>query len=237
MTPTLAAPPELVPLDAVATRLAGPDADTMSALATLVDDPRAVAAWLGSLDTAEQATAIANRSYWHANGFAKLVLHVGAGFRLRLHAWPPGQDRRGESNPHGHRWRFASTVLCGEGLRATHYAEAAGGMSYVRYLYGGGRDVGMLSPAGNATLVTTDVADVRAHDRYAVTTDTVHTVDPLGTSLVATLVVQGAPRVESTVVYCAPGQDADQPGRPIRPEDVRQLLRAVVVASGRVARG
>jgi hypothetical protein len=52
----------------------------------------------------------------------------------------------------------------------------------------------------------------------------------MGTSVVATLVVQGPPRLESTVVYCAPGEDNEQPGWPIRPRAVRQLVHAVLGA-------
>jgi hypothetical protein len=79
-------------------------------------------------------------------------------------------------------------------------------------------------------LAVNEVCVVRTHDRYVVTTDTVHTIDPLGTSLVSTLVVQGAPRLVSAPVYCVPGAQADQTGLPIFPGEVRELVGALLAA-------
>jgi hypothetical protein len=55
---------------------------------------------------------VAGRSYWHPNGFAKLVLadDLQAG-QVRLHVWPDlpeGQDI------HDHGWAYESIVLVGE---------------------------------------------------------------------------------------------------------------------------
>lgn len=207
---------------------------TTSQLAAVLDavlaDRSALAAWLAAFTEDRAATDVAARSYWHHNGFAKLVLHAAAGFRMRLHVWPAGQDRRGETNPHGHRWDFTSTVLCGPGLRNTEYREAPTGVPYVRHTYVSGPAGGILTALGDACLVVCDSRKIRNGDRYTVSTETVHTVDPIGASVVATLVLQGPPRLGSTAVYCPPGDDGEQPGRPIHPGEVRQLVGAVVGA-------
>jgi hypothetical protein len=205
-------------------------AQLSAALDAVLADRSALAAWLADLNDDDSATEVAARSYWHPNGFAKLVLHAATDFRIRLHVWPPGRNRRGETNPHGHRWDFASTVLCGPGLRNTEYREAPTGAPYVRHAYVGSGSGGTLTAVGNTFLVVRDRRVIRTCDRYAVSTETVHTVDPMGTSVVATLVVQGPPRLESTVVYCVPGEDNEQPGWPIRPREVRQLVHAVLGA-------
>jgi hypothetical protein len=195
-------------------------------LGALLADTTALASWLASLDPVE----VAERSYWHHNGFAKLVLHAEPDFRVRLHVWPAGPDRLGEVNPHGHRWDFASSVLCGAGLRSTTYGESVTGRSFVRHDYVGNGRQARLVPGCNIGLAVRDCTDVGTHDRYVVTTETVHTIDPLGTSIVATLVVQGPPLLTSTPVYCAPGTEADQPGRSILAAEVRELTGALLAA-------
>lgn len=233
MISTLAAAPSLSLTERATALLTGRDSDApslLSALGAVVDDQHALADWLRTFDDADQAARVADRSYWHPNGFAKLVLHVAPDFRVRLHVWPAGTDRLGETNPHGHRWDFASTLLCGDGLSTTNYLESETGLPYVRHCYVGGAGVGSLTPVGNARLVASDSRIVRTHERYSVTTSVMHTVEPLGTSLVATLVVQGAPRVGSATVYCVPGLQADQPGRGIAPGEVRDLVHGVLAA-------
>lgn len=66
------------------------------ALGELLDDPSALA-------------LTARRSYRHANGFVKVVLHASDDLKLRLHI----AEGTAEENVHDHRWAFASTVLTG----------------------------------------------------------------------------------------------------------------------------
>ena len=62
------------------------------------------------LNTPAQLATIARRSYWHGNGFLKIVL-LDQGYKLRLHIWFNGVAC--EENIHSHRWGFASHVLQG----------------------------------------------------------------------------------------------------------------------------
>lgn len=59
----------------------------------------------------EWAAEVAGRSYWHGNGFLKVVL-LDQGFKVRMHIWFP--DVACEENIHDHRWSIASTILAGE---------------------------------------------------------------------------------------------------------------------------
>jgi hypothetical protein len=178
----------------------------------------------------------AARSYWHPNGFAKLILHTSAepGFRIRLHVWPASPEpSRGESNPHSHRWEFASTVLTGEGMHMVEYRERDDrGKGYQRYRYG-------TDPAHPAALVRdgevrlwrTGHPHVQRGDVYTCDTEVVHTVRPIAGDLTATVVVQGPHRADSTVVYCEPGQTDDQPNRAMTEAEFRDLLDAVTTAT------
>lgn len=198
----------------------------------LAGDPGAVAAWLDELVEGPVAD-MARRSYWHPNGFAKLVLHVSSEpeFRIRLHVWPEADSQLlGESNPHSHRWDFASTVVAGVGLHMAQYVETeCGGKPYDRYRYGvDPADPAALLRDGDARLARKSSPHVRFGGVYSCDIDVVHTVVPIGSGLTATLVVQGPHRSPSTRVYCLPGSDADQPNRELSEEDFRLLVKNVV---------
>lgn len=205
--------------------------DLLAALELLLADRTALAAWLLSLvDDPDLLAGVVDASYWHQNGFAKLVLHRGAGFRIRLHVWPAGEGRQGESDPHSHRWDFASTVLAGDGLEIVEWDElfepvSATDMPLTRYVYDGFS----LVPDMEVFLRADRQFDVRTDDRYTTVTTTIHTVVPKGNDLVATLLVQGPHVNPATAVYGTDLDDpVDRPGLRIAAQDVRELVTGVV---------
>ncbi|HEX3650045.1 MAG TPA: hypothetical protein VHV49_16575 [Pseudonocardiaceae bacterium] len=190
-----------------------------------------LASWLDELRNDEAAVrTVAERSYWHPNGFAKLVLHTEPDHRLRLHVWPAGDGRLGESNPHSHRWPFASTVVTGGGLHMVEYTESATrGRRYDRYRYGADpADRAALLADGDARLTRVRSLHNRPGGVYSCDTDVVHTVAPIGAALTATVVVQGPQRTPSTVVYRWPGLGDDQPNGVLTEADVLSLTGAVL---------
>jgi hypothetical protein len=194
------------------------------------------ALWLAELrEDDTQVRAITARSYWHPNGFAKLVLpSESTRCKLRLHVWSAANrgPRLGESNPHSHRWEFASTVVAGDGLHMVEYEETRdAGSEYERFRYGADQnDPAALLPAGSARLAVTATPPVQWGQIYSCDTTVVHTVAPIGDDLTATLVVQGPPRSSSTVVYRTPGLGADQPNGVLTESDFRTLTDAVLTA-------
>jgi hypothetical protein len=80
--------------------------------------------------------AVAGRSYWHPNGFIKLVIEERAGWgQLRLHVWPSAQA---DDDVHDHAWQYESVVVDGD-VREVRYREAAGddvGDEMWRHSYG-----------------------------------------------------------------------------------------------------
>lgn len=208
------------------------DAPTLlRTLDILTGDRQAFGGWLRTFDDPARAVDVARRSYWHPNGFAKLVLKTGADHKVRLHVWPAGSHRLGESNPHGHRWNFASQVLCGDGLKDTHYTETENGVLYERYRYAGGNAADAVTHVATVRLAESNSWTRANGDRYMLDTSVVHTVQPLGTALIATLVIQGAALHDATPVYGAPGVDVDEPGRAISGPEVHELICDVLAAS------
>ena len=200
-------------------------ADLSAALSFALADRAALRDWLAALlaDPAIVA-AIVMDSYWHKNGFAKFVLYRDERFSLRLHVWPPGADRLGESDPHAHRWCFASTVLVGTGLEVVEYAEHDKGRSYQRYDYDGSR----LVASGPATLLAMHEHVIPRSKRYTTAIETVHTVKPMGSDLLATLVLQGRRQSDATAVYGTLDAPMDDTRRPVDESDVRRLIAQVL---------
>jgi hypothetical protein len=221
------------PLDRAAARLSRSRAaaDLLGALDLLLRDRTALIAWLRALaDSPEELAAVVAGSYWHANGFAKLVLHDTPDFRIRLHVWPAADGYRGEPDPHSHRWDFASTVLVGAGLEIVESDElparaSAADQECVRYTYDGFE---LVPEEGTVFLHEHRRFAVRPGDRYTTETTTIHTVATKGNDLVATLVVQGPHTDSATAVY---GTElaalVDRPGRAIDADDVREQILAV----------
>lgn len=206
------------------------------ALAT-AEDPGAFLSWLGRLrEDSAAALETARRSYWHPNGFAKIVLHSSSEpeFRIRLHVWPAvsGGVRLGESNPHSHRWEFASTAIVGEGLHMVEYRETnEGGQPYRRYRYGmDPRNTAALRVDGTTRLIRTSSPHALVGQVYSCDTSVVHTVRPIGRALTATVVFQGPRRSSSTVVYREPTLGDDQPNGVLTESNLHELAASVIEA-------
>ena len=67
----------------------------------------------GVLNDEVELHRLAQRSYYHPNGFLKLQLVVQHGVKIRLHYWSK-ELNSAEENVHNHRWRLASKVMHGK---------------------------------------------------------------------------------------------------------------------------
>jgi hypothetical protein len=79
--------------------------------------------------------AVAGCSYWHPNGFIKLVIEERPGWgQLRLHVWPTA---RADDDVHDHAWQYESVVVGGD-VREVRYREVADevGNEMWRHSYG-----------------------------------------------------------------------------------------------------
>jgi hypothetical protein len=113
------------------------------AVNSVVDEVEVPARLDAILRSRSSQRAIAERSYWHPNGFLKLVLEGASGVpQLRLHVWPtahPGDDI------HDHAWAYRSLVLAGALCEARYDVVAgpdADAEDFWRHTYrpaGGGR--------------------------------------------------------------------------------------------------
>jgi len=172
---------------------------------------------------------VAKRSAYHANGFAKIVLHLGADCGVRLHVWRP-RHRLGTRppDPHGHRWEFASWVVTGV-LREVRYAEAPAGELFEVRDYGRRPDGSIFChPNGSVTLAPVQLVYRSAGEVYRCERSVWHTAAPAGGGLAASLVLQGERSIGSTKVYRRPGRPANGHEPSLSPGELRLLLGDVV---------
>jgi hypothetical protein len=86
------------------------------------------------LDSPSRQDTIAGRSYWHPNGFAKLVLADDPALgQVRLHVWP---EMAADGDIHDHAWDYESTTVAGELTEIVYHESLSGEGSQVwRHTY------------------------------------------------------------------------------------------------------
>ncbi len=198
----------------------------------LSEHPDRLGRWLQSiLDSPDRLTVVADRSSVHPNGFAKIVLHSGCRYSVRLHVW---KRRAGlwveDTQPHGHRWVFASWVVVGTVREVVFFSQElpGSGVRYDLYDYSRGEDGPQLELIGTAALHRGDVIDRGAGVVYGRARDTLHTATPVGDDLVASLVLQGPHHPDPTPVYVECGQEPLQEELTLSAGEVRSLIREVI---------
>jgi hypothetical protein len=186
------------------------------------------------LTSPDQLAEIARHAYWHVNGFVKIRLAGNSTFCLRLHIWPPGENRRGDTEPHSHRWDFASWIAVGPGLLETHFARTdsgdPAGNAHVHYDYGRPADhePQLQSGHGVAWLRPVTTLQRTAGIVYDCAHSVVHTVEPLGSDLIATVLLQGPAVTGTTAVYRPYGNYAFRDlERPVGTSELAALIGAV----------
>lgn len=146
------------------------------------------------IQSPELLEGIAARSYWHGNGFLKVVL-LDRGYKLRLHIWFQGSAC--EENIHSHRWGFASHILTGA-LKSELWADAANEdadtITATEYRYTAEHKQHLQTikatkeALGNAVLAKQQDVTQLAGSSYIMTEDQLHRINHPGQELVATII-------------------------------------------------
>lgn len=174
---------------------------------------------------------VAQQSYWHANGFAKVRVIRGRTSCLRLHVWIPGENRVGDVDPHGHRWEFASWIAAGEGVAENYFRVAddveGTGTEYTHYSYERGPGGVELDDRGMARLQHVARRTHKAGEVYDCSLRTLHTVAPLGSGLVATVVLQGPVVTDRTSVFRRDGRPRADLERKMSAQELGRLFEQV----------
>jgi hypothetical protein len=173
------------------------------------------------------------RSYYHTNGFFKLVLEDAPCYKLRLHIWPRASGSRSysEQRIHNHRWNYASFVLSGQ-ISIHHYLEGQEGEEMDHY-FAFPRQIGEyyeLSHQGTKILKHIISVFLPRGSCYILDSSIAHSVITDDRVLTSTLMLQGPPLADHSSVFYAQGSPVDV-RLPASSLSIHQLLDLLVTYS------
>jgi len=185
------------------------------------------------LASRDRLADIAERSLWHPNGFAKIVLLSHSSYKLRLHVWENAASESTvvKGHVHNHGWDF-STILLAGGYRHQEFRPAADGDKFFAYKYRSDVEPGAYSlvPAGNQILRCVFDAYLSQGSRFTISSEVLHRVVPDARQPTVSLVLQGPPQPSSDDVF-APREvsETDVAEAAALPEDfLRHQLSAIL---------
>lgn len=177
--------------------------DVLRALKRLVTEIR---------DDASLIESIAKSSYFHDNGFAKIVLKQSDSFpnEIRLHLWHPNVPtylpEGTMGNIHNHSSEFHSMVLFGEALEEIfEETKEANEQTFdvTKYSCGsrGENSEYSMIKKYNCQLKLIDKINLKPGDFHALNFSVLHKIAPRSNEL-ATLFIQGSRKQTGTIAYC-----------------------------------
>lgn len=185
--------------------------------------------WLLYNPDSEQAERVAQCSYIHGNGFAKIVLGQGRdGSKLRLHFWKEGFSA--EENAHCHRWGFSSLILFGE-INSESFIESTSesATSVGCYLYEKSQQTAAISKLGNISISSTGNTIRTSGDYYDMLQGQLHRISGTNGKPTATLLLQCPPTKSwNTLLTDNPEKNISLNPRRFMVSDLQRLLAQLV---------
>jgi hypothetical protein len=180
-TPTAAVCPSYNELQQLLTQLvdSGPASRVLPLALQLLGKPLVLSALLARIAHQPRwLQKVQDASYYHRNGFDKLVLVQGDNFKLRLHHFRPVDKLLPSENIHDHRWPFASAIISGQLHMKLFKANATNGVPVHQYRYNSqrGANIHRVEPIGPCRLATTDYLIYEAGSQYFMPTTALHQI-------------------------------------------------------------
>jgi hypothetical protein len=162
-------------------------------------------------------------SYYHENGFHKIVLLSGRNFKLRVHHFGACAKIPME-NIHDHRWAFASSILSGTlemdvfKKATTHHT----GHKYIHYIYNSDKSTGAYSTkeVGLVSLKKTESRCYHAGQNYLMLPKELHQIKNTPGQESLTLILTGKP-INSTCNLFAGREIQDEEKQTVQYEEAQ----------------
>jgi hypothetical protein len=175
--------------------------------------------------------AIQQRSYYHHNGFRKLVLLQNASFKLRLHLWEARQEHHHE-NIHDHRWNFASRLLAGRFQTVIWEEDADGPETRLDCTYTPAQDGNTYGVRENGQVRLRQQAThwLQAGDLYYMPASTLHQVTDPGQGHTRSLMLTAPPVLAGCKLYAEHSiPEKDKDNVPFTLDAIRAELGALLL--------
>ena len=148
---------------------------------------------------------VLKKSYFHYNGFFRIVLASSEYYKVRLHFWDA--KNLNENNPeniHDHRWTFSSKILMGSYISQIYIvSKDPQDSEYYKYLYDSNHDKDSynLKEEGVERLKLIENRVFKIGENNSSNTVDLHRVIPTQNTLTASLMVQGQKVKDIARVY------------------------------------
>ncbi|UOQ76530.1 hypothetical protein MUN84_18630 [Hymenobacter sp. 5516J-16] len=176
---------------------------------------------------------VQERSYYHHNGFRKLVLLQNQAFKLRLHLWEANSERHHE-NIHDHRWNFASCLLAGRFQTVVWEEDAAGPETRLNCTYTPAQADGCygVHEHGQVRLRQRATHVLQAGDQYYMPASTLHQVTDPGQGETITLMLTATPVLGHCKLYAEHSiPEQDKQNVPFSAAEIRRELTGLLLTT------
>lgn len=174
--------------------------------------------------------AVLKESYYHENGFHKIVLLSGQLFKLRLHHFGSGVKLPME-NVHDHRWAFASSILAGNLKMDMFEVHQNKGESLIHYRYDSNKSTGQYTTAlvGRKFIRKTQTRTYSAGDQYLMLPTDLHRIINKPDEESITLILTGNPKGQTCNLYAKRTiQEDEKKTVPYSKEELEGMLKALI---------
>lgn len=167
-------------------------------------------------------------TFWHPNGFAKIILATASsGEQARVHYWAGGAGDDGDL--HNHRWPYSSWVVRGRFVQTIYEASASGEMIFAHYTWADGC-VGGPRDGSSVKVALGEVSrEVLAHGAtYSLREGVVHRFSPMEAGL--TVAIQGAAMRDRSDIFVPLDSPTGRERKPIRmsAEQAASVVREIL---------
>lgn len=171
-------------------------------------------------------------SYYHENGFHKIVLLSGRYFKLRVHQFGVASKPPME-NIHDHRWPFASAILSGRLTMDmfSDFMKSSEGEDLYHFIYKSDKIDGSYEtvPLGLKRLYKTESRTYFPGESYLMKTDELHRVKNSYGEESVTVILTGVSKSSSCNLYAKrPILEEEKKTIPYHPDVIREMLQKII---------
>lgn len=178
----------------------------------------------------EWLNRVQKASYYHRNGFDKLVLLEAGEYKVRLHWFRPQGKLLPAENVHDHRWPFASKILSGT-LQMDMLQPALHGEPFLQYQYDSKKINGRynVSFLQHACLHVYEQLVYSAGQQYLMPTTDLHRIVYHPACEAMTLMITGKPERQDCRLFASKEiMDEEQQALPYPTQVLRKKLQEII---------
>jgi hypothetical protein len=191
------------------------------------------------LDNEELLVKIAQKSYYHPNGFYKILLNLDPENSLRLHVWDSERYTSNIENVHNHCFDFASRILVGS-LHSLYFREVdheddadRKGLYHSTFEASSRFNPARIKPVGRSHMKIERTVIYKTGETYAQQKDIIHQVPQLK-ERVATLLIGGnrTPNSHSDIYSLKPivtDENGEKQYKSVMVDELKEILSSVIL--------